>query len=276
MTVNYRAIFILIVITILIYLSVDIFYKVVNAKLVGVKVERVVTESESVSDILKKPSLDTYREISERNLFRSIDKRTDGGKQVDIEELEPTTLKLELLGTVSSNGEFDYAVIEETDKKKQVLARKGDVVATATIIEIMRGVVVLRVDGKNEILKMKEGDRDKENDKKAVTSQKSITVSRVDISNAFKEMNKTLSQVRIRPYFSSGKPNGFMINRIKRESIFQKMGLRNGDVIQGVNDQPMGSADDMLELYKGLKSGSEITLRIKRGGKQETLKYVFK
>jgi general secretion pathway protein C len=277
MRIKYREIFILTVITILIYLSVDIFYNVVNAKLFSVKAERVVTENVSVESVFEKPPLDTFRVISERNLFHSIDKVkvTGGGEQVNIDELEPTTLKLALLGTVSSNGEFDYAVIEEMDKKKQVLARKGDAVATATVIEIMRGMVVLRVDGKNEVLKMKEGDRGKENYKKALTNEKNVTVSKVDIDKAFKEFNETLSQIRIRPYFSSGKPDGFMISRIKRGSIFQKMGLRNGDVIQGVNDRPIGSADDMLQLYRGLKSGSEITLRIKRGGKQETLKYVF-
>jgi len=85
-----------------------------------------------------------------------------------------------------------------------------------------------------------------------------------------------LTQVRIRPYFSEGKPDGFLVSRIKQGSIFQKMGLKNGDVIQGVNDSPIGSADDMLGLYKELQSGSEITLNIKRRGKQETLKYTFK
>lgn len=275
MTVKYRDMFILMLITILVYLSVNIFYKVLNAKLVGFRAGTVVTENVSTGNISYKPSLYAYRVILERNLFRSIDKATGVRSHVDIDELEPTTLKLVLLGTISTNDEFGYAVIEDTENKKQVLTREGDVVATATVIRIMRGMVVLRVDDKYEILRMKEGDQREENYKKTVTSQESIAVSKVEIDNAFKELNKTLSEIRIRPYFSSGEPDGFMVSRIKRESIFQKMGLRNGDVIQGVNNQPIGSADDMLVLYRGLKSGSEVTINIKRAGKKETLRYVF-
>ncbi|MBE9547107.1 MAG: PDZ domain-containing protein [Proteobacteria bacterium] len=276
MMIKHRPIFILIVITILIYLSVDIFYKVVNAKLVSVKAERTITEKVDLHKVIKKPSPDSYKVISERNLFGSSDRVMGGRKQIDLDELESTKLNLALLGTVSGNGKFDYAVIEETDKKKQGLFRVGDTVATATVVNIMRGIVVLRVGDRDEILKMKEGDPGKKSYKGAVSSPKSVTLSKADISHAFKDMNKTLTQVRVRPHFSSGKPDGFMISRIKRGSIFHKMGLKNGDVIQGVNDQPMGSADNMLELYRGLKSGSEIILSIKRRGKQERLKYVFK
>ena len=277
MTIKHRPIFILIAITILIYLSVDIFYKVVNAKLVSVKAERTITEKVDSHKVVKKQSLNTYRVISERNLFGSGDRVIGGGKQIDLDELEATKLNLALLGTVCSNSNFDFAVIEETDKKKQGLFRVGDAVATATVVKIMRGIVVLRVGDSDEILKMKEGDPGKKNVERTVSSPKGkITVRKTDIDDAFKNMGQMMTQVRIKPYFSAGKPDGFMISRIKRGSMFNKMGLKNGDVIQGVNDQPMVSADDMLELYRSLKTGSEITLNIKRRGKQERLKYIVK
>jgi type II secretory pathway component PulC len=36
------------------------------------------------------------------------------------------------------------------------------------------------------------------------------------------------------------------------------------------------SPDDMMKLYNGLKSGSEINLNIKRKGRQEELRYIFR
>ena len=278
MTTKYRTIFILAAITAMSYLCVDIFYKAVDAKLSGFRTEEISTGKTVSRKVAEKPSINAYRVISDRNLFGSIDKA--GEKiQINVDELEPTKLGLALLGTVSGTGGFDLAVIEEKNKKKQGLFREGDAVAAATIIRIMRGMVVLRVDGRDEILKMEEGDQRSE-----VGGQRPegrgvknvIKVKKADIDDAFKNMGEILAQVRIRPYFSSGKPDGFMVSRIKPESIFQKMGMQNGDIIQSVNDQPIKSPDDMMKLYKGLKSGSEIMLNIKRKGRQEELSYIFK
>lgn len=276
MPTRYRLLFILLAITFLSYFSVDIFYKVAGAKLTRVKTEGMFDEKATVHKVSRKPSLHSYKVISNRNLFGSIDKASVE-KQINLDELEPTKLKLALLGTVAGNEKFGFAVIEETDKRKQGLFRVGDTVATATVIKIMRGVVALRVGDRDEILKMKEGNLDKKGDGgKVSTPESTIKVDKADIDHAFENMNKILTQARIRPHFSSGKPDGFIISRIKKGSIFHKMGLKSGDVVQGVNDRPMESVDDMLELYKEMKSGSEVILNIKRRGKQESMKYVFK
>jgi len=279
MTTRYRTIFILAAITALSFLFVDIFYKTVEAKLAGVKTGITVTKEVDIQ-VVKKQPLDFYSVISERNLFGSINKAA-GERYINVDELESTKLNLALLGTVSGTGKFDCAVIEEKDNKKQALFRTGDTVASATVVKIMRGRVILRVDGRDEILKMEEGDPGKTGEEKQIFGPWSkdiknvIKVKKTDIDNAFKNMGEMLAQVRIKPYFSSGKSDGFMVSSIKHGSIFQKMGMQNEDIIQGVDNQPIKSPDEMLKLYNGLKSGSAITLNIKRKGRQEDLKYIF-
>jgi general secretion pathway protein C len=281
MTTKYRTIFILAAITALSFLFVDIFYKTLEAKLSGFQTKETSTRKTVTRKAARRPSLNTYRVISDRNLFGSIDKA--GEKiQINVDELEATNLDLALLGTVSGAGRFDFAVIEEKRKKKQGLFREGDAVAAATIIRIMRGMVVLRVDGRDEILKMDEIDPGKTGDEKQISGSRGrgiknvIKVKKTDIDNAFKNMGKMLAKVRIRPYFSSGKPDGFMVSRIKPGSIFQKIGMQNGDIIQGINNQPIKTPNEMLKLYNRLKSGSAISLNIKRKGRQEELRYIFK
>lgn len=272
---RYRILFILVAITVFSYLSVDIFYKAVNARLTEVKARKLSTEGDLPAKAARSTSPVSYRLITDRNLFGSTDKvKTD--IQVNIDELEETKLNLALLGTVSGGGDYDYAVIEEQDKKKQGLFKIGDTVASATVVKILRGNVVLRVNGKDEVLTMKEESRTQGSPQERELDRSStIKVSKTDVDGAFNNMNEMLTQVRVRPYFSAGKPDGFMVSRIKQGSFFEKMGLKNGDVIQGVNGQPIESADRMLELYKGLTSGSEITLDIKRRGRKQELKYVF-
>jgi general secretion pathway protein C len=277
MTARYRIIFILVAIATVSYLSVNIFYKVIHAKVSSIKVTDIHETGQTRHNIVGKPPLSSYRVISQRNLFRTVEK-AGAEIQINVEELEKTKLNLDLLGTVFGEGENDFAVIDEKDKKKQGLFRVGDTVASAEVIKILRGTVVLRVNGKDEVLTMKEEEPAEEQARSESTQRSggSITVDKTEVDQAFKNMNQLLTQVRIRPYFSSGKPDGFMVSNIKQGSIFQKMGLRSGDVIRGVNDRPITSADDMLGLYRGLQSGSEINLNIKRRGKEETLTYVFK
>jgi len=276
MTSGYRTIVILIVITILAYLSVDIFYRTIDAKLTRVETGITATEKKTLP-VVKRQSLGSYHVILERNLFGSINKAA-GERYINVDELESTKLNLVLLGTVFGTGKIDCAVIEEKDKKKQGLFRVDDTVASATVVKIMRGMVVLHVDGKDEILTMEtKTGKDLAGAAERTTSGigNSIVVRKAEIDEALEDMGKILAQARIRPYFFAGKSDGFIINRIKKGSIFQKMGMQNGDIIQGVDGQPIKSPDEMLKLYNGLKSGSAINLNIKRKGVEQKLEYVF-
>lgn len=275
MTARYRTLLILAAITLFAYLLVDIFYKVVDARLVDLRTEMPIEAQADTPKAAPKASTATYQAILDRNLFGSVSEGQPD-VQIDVEKLEPTKLQLRLIGTASGNGDFDYAVIEEKGKKDQGLYRVGDEVSDATVVKILRGKVILRVNGKDEVLSMEEGSTVAEKGTlKEPQAGGKIEVSKAEIDTAFQNMNEMLTQVRVRPYFSGGKPDGFMVSRIKRGSIFEKMGLKNGDVIRGVNGQSIESADKMLELYRSMTSGSEVTVDIKRRGKEEELRYVF-
>jgi len=276
MHASYRPIIILVFITVISYLSVDIFYKVVGGGFADTVTGRDAVEESVKRTTKQKIPFQEYRIVSERNLFGSAQKEAEIA-EINVEELKQTELKLALHGTVAGEGSDGYAVIEETDKRKQGLYKVGDTVDRATIKEIRRGMVVIEVDNRDEVLLMEEKVVAKKTASAPQVSSSGtpIAVSKDEIDNALQDMNKMMTEVRIRPYFTRGKPDGFMVSRIKSGSIFSKMGMKNGDVIQGVNNQPIGSAEDMLTLYQELKSGSEIMLNIKRRGREEMLRYVF-
>jgi len=280
----YRTVIILASIAVISYLAVDIFYKAVSAGVVTVRKEEKAVEKDATARITLQEPIEAYAVITARNLFGSA-KKEDSAKDeapINLDELEPTKLKLTLLGTVSGSVDFDYAVIEEEGTRKQGLFRTGDTVAGAAVKKIMRTRVILRVGDKDEILAMEEKKKDgapvQRTAQQTVASgpPRKITVDKDVIDEALEDVSKIMTQVRVRPYFSGGKPDGFMVSRIAPDSLFQQMGLQNGDVIQGVNGEPLGSPKDVLEMYGKLESGSEITLNIKRRGRPETLQYTFR
>ena len=85
-----------------------------------------------------------------------------------------------------------------------------------------------------------------------------------------------MQQVRMRPHFTNGKPDGLTFTQIKPNSIFHKMGIKNGDVITGVDGNTIESKDDALKLYQSLQSSSNLKLQLKRRGRMKSIGYYIK
>ena len=86
-------------------------------------------------------------------------------------------------------------------------------------------------------------------------------------------MNQILTQARALPYQEQGKTVGFRISEIVPGSIYEKIGLQNGDVIQRVNAQDVDDPAKFFQLYQGLKTERNIAIDLIRGGQRQTLNY---
>jgi general secretion pathway protein C len=82
-----------------------------------------------------------------------------------------------------------------------------------------------------------------------------------------------MTQVRVRPYFRRGKPEGLIVSQIQANSVFAKLGLMNGDVIASVNGKQMSSPEEAFQFYNSLKSGGEVSIEITRRGQKKMLTY---
>ncbi len=281
----YSTIFNLVALTVVIYIGVDMFYNVLSSQLDLIETREVVARKSPPVQIYRRPPLRDFGIVIERNIFGASKKPPKTTKAVELEEkeidaLNPTTLKVSLLGTVSGNQENSYAVIEETRKKKQGLYKRGDTIQNASIKKILRGKVILRVGDRDEILTMEEAASQKakkgRGSRPDIRKGSTITLVRSDIEKSFKNLGQLLTQVRIRPHIKNGKSDGLEIARIKRGSVFSKLGLRNGDIVQRINGNEIKSPDDAFSLYQSLKSGSQISLDIIRKGEPQQIDYNFR
>ena len=235
--------------------------------------------------------LNSFDVIVDRNLFGSSNEASGDVEARDmvesrdmeareIEALEPTSLKISLLGTVTGSDENARAVIEETGRKTQGLYRVGDSVQNAVVKKILWGKVVLRVGDKDEILSMdvpelKKGGRTSSSAKPA-NSGDTVTLARSDIQNSLKNINKLLTQARIRPHLKDGKPDGFALSYIKANSFFTKLGLKRGDIVKNINGKQINTPEDAFSFYQALESGEPLSMEISRGGAPKTINYRFK
>jgi general secretion pathway protein C len=77
------------------------------------------------------------------------------------------------------------------------------------------------------------------------------------------------STVRIIPAMLDGKPNGFVVDRIRPGSIVTLLGLQNGDTVHAVNGHAIKSPDDALLVFSQLRraAASHLTISFSRRGK---------
>jgi len=288
---KYLVILNLFLIPAILYFGVKAFYRTMTAQLDHTPMPQAVSQSVVSSQNETRHPLSFYNPITERNLFntkdREVEKPKEEPKEEESKELKETELKVALWGTVSGNKNRAYAVIEDKKERKQNLYREGDMIQDAIVKKILREQVILSVNNKDEILKMaekKSGPREsrssrqrsrgKSSSKKAEKrSSQNIKIARSKIEDAISDMGSLMKTARIRPHFKDGKPDGLTLTRVKRKSIFRKLGLRSGDIIMGVDGSPIESVDDALKFYNSLKSSSNVALEIKRRGRMKNIEY---
>jgi general secretion pathway protein C len=238
----------------------------------------------SEADAPRQP-LSAYKAVLDRNLFDTRTAAEPQNDKVDVESLEQTQLNLKLWGTVSGTKEGDYAVIEDVKTRQQDLYRAGDTIQTATVKDIFRGKVVLTVGGRDEVLQMEELKSGKaigrpgglprraEAITPGATRAQRISLRRSYIDQSMRDVASLMTQVQIRPHMENGVPSGLALSSIRPNSIFRRMGLRNGDVITGVDGNEISTVDDAMRLVDNLRSSSNLRVQLKRRGREKTIEY---
>ncbi len=206
-------------------------------------------------------------------------------------------LPLELKGTVvASDPDFSVAAVYDHKARALVVLRRGDVYRGIKICEIEQKY--LKIDrgmGRYEYLelgappgKLKKSYNPalayrqqiwKLRNTKLNLSQikkvgkNSYSLPRSLIDDVSKRLNVIASQAAIVPYFHRGKPAGFRILHIKRGSIYEKLGIKNGDVIQRINGYEFTSPQKALEAYSNLINSDHLTVEVVRRGKRMVMEY---
>ena len=102
---------------------------------------------------------------------------------------------------------------------------------------------------------------------------KRFTVQRDEIEKNLANLNKILTQARAIPHFENGSPAGYKLFQIVPGSIYDKLGLKNGDIIRGVNGEAIKNPQKAFEMLNDFKSLNSVELEIKRDGNVSNMIY---
>ena len=218
--------------------------------------------------------------IVKKNLFKvEIEQKDKPLVELEKEEkksetLELTKLKLVLWGTVTGQ-ENVYAVIEDKKVRKQALYQIGDLIQGAELKKILRNKVILLFQGKDQFLEVQANSR---NDTRFSNLKETIPVEAAPVKSVIDhdapdDIGSMMRQIKFRPHFSEGEPDGLMVYGIRPNSVFREIGLRNGDIIKDVNGVAIVSKNDVSGLFAEIEDQEYLKITLFRRGKVKELTY---
>ncbi|MHB8138562.1 MAG: PDZ domain-containing protein [Smithellaceae bacterium] len=270
-----QPLFIMVVITILSFLLVDIFYKGFSLQIASRPTTAKSQFVAAASPHVPVRTAEYYNIITERNLFlttlQAIADENSVGDLLPGEEYTAFDLK----GTIAINESMGYVIVEEKGKDKQKLYRLGEMIGSARLVRIARNAAVLQDGEKEFVMKVKDVAKGSVTGGTSSMENGGAAISRQEVAQSLGDMKSVMSQAVVRPFLSAGVPQGFIVSNIVPGSVYQRLGLQNGDVVVDVNNKKLEGADDVIKMVNMMQAGGSISINVMRNGKNETINHSF-
>jgi type II secretion system protein C len=206
----------------------------------------------------------------------------------------PTDLNVRLIATTVALPEaYSSALIAEDEKQAIPLGYGiGDKIegSDAQVVKIEDGAVTLRrADGTEEVLAMtdakpkrgratkKANDDDEEVEGVADMGENKFEVERSMLDKYLGDLDAIARMGRALPHKdANGDIDGYRLSGIRRGSLAQKLGIRNGDVVHSVNGKNLSSMKEAMDAWSTLQNESSFNFDVTRRGKKVTMEYTVR
>ena len=248
----------------------------------------------AVKDIVRRNIFNSDGETAEDAAENSSDpKKTAGDVAVK------TTLPIKVLGIIYGGDPYSgIAVVEDTSKPSTSSFMYQDMIYKGTVIlEIQEDRIIFDHEGSKEYAELFREESKKPRRKKAGSLTEKATANaelsplattppppafkeegferdkgKIVMSQDFKQrmltgdFAKVLQDAKAEPNIVDGELRGFKLTRIRQDSIYEKAGLQNDDIINEINGTPLTDTGQAVKMLQGLRTASQIELRVNRNG----------
>ena len=98
------------------------------------------------------------------------------------------------------------------------------------------------------------------------TDGQNYYIDSTEVDSHLNNFATLLNQARMVPHFVKGKHQGYKVKAIDKGSLYEKLGLRNNDIITELNGEPLDSPERVMSLFKQLRNEREFSVKLNRRG----------
>ncbi|MFZ1119372.1 MAG: type II secretion system protein GspC [Candidatus Binataceae bacterium] len=232
-----------------------------------------------------------YNAISQRDIFNLVPV-TEAPAEV------ATNLHIKLLGTSTLTLSQPFIIVEDDNNHEQSLYRMGDEIPDAgQLVGVYKDHAIILHEGRRIKIEMPTDQngtpaeiprpfglpggpfrrfmrgRARQSGVREIQPNRYV-LDRSTLDNNLNNMAALFTQVRAIPNLGpDGQSHGFKLSEIQPDSIFQQIGLRDGDVLTGVGGQTVGDPAQAFQLLTNLRTQNSVSLTVMRGGQPVQLQY---
>ncbi|GAB3685648.1 type II secretion system protein GspC [Salinisphaera aquimarina] len=217
--------------------------------------------------------------IASAHLFGEQTVTDADAQQREIINAPETRLNLTLTGIVSeSNGRRSRALIETGRKKQDSFSVDDDVTNGVKLHAIYANRVILDRSGRFETLTLESVKQAKalSGVKRTQAVSSEIAEDLGDVRQKILANPATASRyIRLQPERQNGNLVGYRIYPGADRGLFEKAGLKPGELVTAVNGQPLNNPAASLKLLGNLAQASSASVTLERDGQQRTVTVNF-
>ena len=234
-----------------------------------------------------------YDAIVKRDVFNLVPQESSA--PVVVEDLH-----LNLIGVSRLSKGTSFAIIEDRSGQQSVY-RLGEMIPNAgKLVEVEKDRVIIDRGGKHVALNLPKdtmpgpivaprpiavppaidsahtdssGDDFDPNVTDLGDNRYQVPKSTVDYS--MNHLSELFTQIRAVPNIQNGRTNGFSLSEIEPGSVFDEMGLEEGDVLRSVDGQQVTDPAQAMQMMSMLRNRNQLTVQVFRDGKPITLTYTI-
>ena len=230
--------------------------------------------------------------IENRNIFdveNKIPDPFDQGLLDCLSQAKLSTARLQLMGTIVMRDEgLSVALIQDDTNQSKYAVKKDELFSDGkfTALKVDRRKLSFQMKSTQELEYIEipeEGglagfSLEWQGSTEGVqpVSETSYVIKSNYLEKNLTNLNEIVQTAKAVPYTEGNKMKGFLIQSIDPSSPFTQLGLRQGDVLTGVNNIVLDNAGKGLEAFQQLRNASKIELKVTRGGQEQTLTYEVK
>lgn len=237
------------------------------------------------------PVLEDFNPIIKRNLFNS---EAGDAEVVELDSCEPqeSTLPLTLRGVIfGGSADSSLVLIESATTKEIDSFILGETVPGGVrISDITRERVFFLKNGCPQYLEVEKpelpqrrvadpsrrtqlsvaqpiGNANDYSEEGFERSGSNINVTRQWIDRAVTlDFAKTLQDAKASPHMVGGQVKGFVLTQIRPDSVYEKMGLENGDVVRSINGIELNDAARAIQTLNAMRNETQLDVVFERQG----------
>jgi len=199
-------------------------------------------------------------------------------------------LHIKLLGTSILSVGQPFAIVEDTRTGQQLLFRVGqEIPDTGRLVEVKRSSVIIDQGGQlvtvtMETTELKPGASvpnplrmRRFRGPRGIHhfSSNHYTLQRAVVNKNLSNLGTLLTQIRAVPNLVGGRPEGYVLSDIQPGSIFQQIGLHDGDILMNINGQDVRDPAQAMQLFTTLRNAPSLSVQVLREGAPVQMQYTI-